>query len=87
MSKVHKIAGGYIDSHYYTHKTTFRDCSLDGFTKRQTLTRSFDTLEAAQKFAEGKNTLDIFRAKGRFKVQWVKETRFIYDENGNPVKT
>lgn len=40
--------------------------------KIRELSRSFDTLEAAQKFAEGKNVFDICRSKGRFKVIWYK---------------
>lgn len=40
--------------------------------KRRELSRSFDTLEAAQKFAEGKNVFDICKSKGRFKVIWIK---------------
>ena len=46
----------------------------EGQYTRRTLTRSFDTLEAAQKFAEGKDTRDIYRAHGRFVVEWVKTT-------------
>lgn len=46
-----------------------------GHYTRRKLTRSFDTLEAAQKFAEGKIVLDIYRANGRFKVEWLKETQ------------
>lgn len=40
--------------------------------KRRELSRSFDTLEAAQKFAEGKEGTDIFKAHGRYKVSWIK---------------
>ena len=53
--------------------------------KRRELSRSFDTLEAAQKFAEGKNVFDICKSHGRFKVIWFKDTladqpkRVIYD--------
>lgn len=39
---------------------------------RRELSRSFDTLEAAQKFAEGKEGTDIFRSHGKFKVVWFK---------------
>ena len=43
-----------------------------GYYTNRTLTRSFDTLEAAQKFAEGKDTQDIYRSKGKYVVEWVK---------------
>lgn len=49
-----------------------------GYFITRTLTRSFDTLEAAQKFAEGKKVMDIFRKNGRFTVEWLKEK----DNNG-----
>ena len=39
----------------------------------RTLSRSFDTLEEAKKFAEGKDTVDIYKSKGRYKVEWLKE--------------
>ena len=40
--------------------------------KRRELSRSFNTLESAQKFAEGKDGTDIFRANGKYKVTWIK---------------
>ena len=40
--------------------------------KVRDLSRSFDTLEAAQKFVEGKNVFDICKSHGRFKVIWYK---------------
>ena len=49
-------------------------------TKVRTLSRSFDTLEAAQKFAEGKKVVDIYRAGGKFKVEWQTVTEFHWDE-------
>lgn len=52
-------------SHYYSDRKGY-------YTVRE-LTRSFDTLEAAEKFAEGKQVLDIYKENGRFKVQWLKE--------------
>lgn len=42
--------------------------------KRRELSRSFDTLEAAQKFAEGKENPDVYRANGKYKVTWYKTT-------------
>lgn len=45
-----------------------------GYYIERTLTRSFQTLEAAQKFAEGKNVKDIYRRNGKFVVEWVKTT-------------
>ena len=74
MSKPHRTCEGYIDTHYYTHKTTWF-VDDDGRHKiRRVLTRSFDTLEEAERFAEGKDVRDIFRSKGRFKVEWIKVT-------------
>ena len=43
-----------------------------GYYIERILTRSFETLEAANKFAEGKNVRDIFRKKGKFVVEWLK---------------
>ena len=48
-------------------------------TKVRTLSRSFDTLEAAQKFAEGKRVTDIYRAGGKFKVEWQTVTEIHFD--------
>lgn len=45
-----------------------------GYYTERTLTRSFQTLEAAQKFAEGKDVRDIYRNKGKYVVEWVKTT-------------
>ena len=39
---------------------------------RRELSRSFDTLEAAQRFAKGKEGTDVFKAHGRYKVTWIK---------------
>ena len=52
---------------------------------RRELTRSFDTLEAAQKFAEDKADTDIYKSRGRFVVKWVKTCRD-YDDDGNKVE-
>ena len=60
--------------------------SVDHHVEQRTLSRSFDTLEEAQKFAEGKNVMDIYRAHGRFKVEWEQVKRIDYDENGFPMK-
>lgn len=43
--------------------------------KRRELSRSFDTLEEAKKFAQGKEGTDIFRCRGRYKVTWIKIVR------------
>ena len=48
--------------------------------KVRTLSRSFDTLEAAQKFAEGKNVTDIYRVGGRIKVEWQTTTEIRWDD-------
>ena len=52
--------------------------SIDFHVEQRTLHRSFDTLEAAQKFAEGKTVIDIFRSQGRFKVEYLKTKRVDY---------
>ena len=48
--------------------------------KKLELSRSFDTLEAAQKFAEGKQVTDIYRAHGRFTVVWIKTIVSKFDD-------
>lgn len=60
--------------------------SIDFHVEQRTLSRSFDTLEAAQRFAEGKDVRDIYRAHGRFKVEWEQTKRIDYDENGFPIR-
>ena len=49
--------------------------SIDYHVEERTLSRSFDTLEQANAFAEGKHVLDIYKSKGRFKVEYVKTKR------------
>ena len=56
--------------------------SLDFHIEQRTNSRSFDTLEAAQRFAEGKDVRDIYKSHGRFKVEWITTNRVDYDENG-----
>ena len=74
MSKTHRTCEGYIDNHYYTHKTTWF-VDTDGRHKiRRVLTRSFDTIDDAKRFAEWKDVTDIFRSHGRFTVEWIKVT-------------
>lgn len=43
-----------------------------GHTIEKTLSRSFDTIQEATAFADGKNATDIYRSKGRYKVEWIK---------------
>ena len=63
------------------NKTAFRDgYGYEPLKKVQTLSRSFDTLEEANKFAEGKQVTDIYRAAGRFKVEWLKTTEVKFDD-------
>ena len=52
--------------------------SIDFHVEQDTFSRGFDTLEAAQKFAEGKDVRDIYRAHGRYNVEWVKTKRVDY---------
>lgn len=54
------------------------ESSIDHHVEQRTFTRSFDTLEAAQKFADGKDVRDIYKYRGRFKVEWVKTARVDY---------
>lgn len=52
-------------------------CNFDwknGHTIHKRLTRSFDSLEQANKFAEGKQVIDIYVCDGRYKVEWLKTT-------------
>lgn len=55
-------------------KTTHRFDWSNGYTTAKRLRRSFDTLEAATAFADGKATIDIYKSKGRYTVEWVKTT-------------
>ena len=74
MSKPHRTCEGYWDNHYYTHKSTLKRGNCGALYIERTLKRSFPTLEAAQKFAEGKVLRygDIFKSKGKYVVEWVK---------------
>ena len=49
-----------------------------GHMIEKTLSRSFDTIQDAQSFADGKNVIDIYKSNGRYKVEWVKTK----DNNG-----
>ena len=53
-------------------KTLYRYDERRGFIIVKTLSRSFDTIEEARRFAEGKQVTDIYRFKGRFRVEWKK---------------
>ena len=55
-------------------KTTTRFDWEHGYQKARRLSRSFDTLEEARTFAEGKTNTDIYISKGRYKVEWTKIT-------------
>lgn len=74
MSKPHRTCEGYIDDHYYTRKSSLKRGNCGALYIERTLKRSFPTLEAAQKFANGKFLRwgDIYRSKGKFVVEWVK---------------
>lgn len=56
-------------------KTLYRFTWDTGNTIRRELSRSFDTLDEAQKFARGKQNSDVYVSKGRYKVTWCKETK------------
>lgn len=47
----------------------------DFHIEERTFTRSFDTLEKAKAFAEGKSVIDIYKSKGLFKVEYSKTYR------------
>lgn len=53
-------------------KTTHKFNWDKGFYIERILTRSFNTLQEAEAFAEGKDVIDIFRNKDRFTVEWKK---------------
>lgn len=62
---------------------------IEGHTERKVLTRSFETVEEAQRFAnrkiaEGKTVFDVFRRRGRIAVEYEKVTRVLYDKDGFP---
>lgn len=53
-------------------KTTCKFDWQDGYTRCRRLSRSFDTLAAAEKFSEGKMNSEIYVSKGKYKVEWLK---------------
>lgn len=59
-------------------KTTYRFDWENGFTKARRLSRSFKTLEEAQRFAVNKYCAEIYKSNGMFKVEWIK----VADNNG-----
>ena len=46
-----------------------------GNYKVRELSKSFDTIDEARRFADGKNVLDIYVSKGKYKVTWLKEVK------------
>lgn len=63
------------------------NAGIEGHTEHKRLTRGFETLEAAQKFADkktadGKTVYDVFRRRGRYAVEYEKVTRVVYDKDG-----
>lgn len=46
-----------------------------GATKARILHRSFASLDAAERFAKGKDVKDIYKSAGKFRVEWIKTTR------------
>ena len=53
-------------------KTAHRFDWEKGHYKERILSRSFDSMEEAVKFAEGKDGVDVYVSKGRYKVEWMK---------------
>lgn len=60
-------------------KTSYSHRFGEPWKKTRLLSRSFDTLEEATRFAEGKKITDIYKSKGRYKVEWLK-VEYIYEE-------
>lgn len=56
------------------NKTAYRFDWENGYTKSRRLSRSFETREAAEAFAEGKHGTEIYVSKGKYKVEWIKTT-------------
>lgn len=54
-------------------KTTVRFDWESGYTKARRLSRSFETMEEASRFADGKRNAEIYRSNGRYKVEYIKE--------------
>ena len=53
-------------------KTTYRHDWENGYHIVKRLSRSFNTIDEAVKFSEGKQVADIYRSRGRYKVEWTK---------------
>ena len=53
-------------------KTTHRFDWVNGYTTAKRLSRSFNTIEEAVAFAEGRQAADIYKSKGKYKVEWIK---------------
>ena len=62
-------------------KTTVRFDWESGYTKARRLSRSFETMEEAARFADGKADADIYRSKGKYKVEWLKVSN--YNDKGD----
>ena len=63
------------------NKTAFvGGCGGEPWSKVRTLSRSFDTLEQAQRFADGKNVVDVYKSRGRFKVEWQTRQQIPQDD-------
>ena len=45
----------------------------DGDYIEKVLSKSFTTLEQAKEFAENKDVVDIYRFKGKYRVEWKKK--------------
>lgn len=56
-------------------KTRYRFDWTNGDYIERTLSRSFDTLEEAEQFSTGKDVRDIYKSKGRYKVEWIKTVK------------
>lgn len=54
------------------NKTSYKFDWNNGYTKVRKLTRSFDTIEEAMLFADGKLNTDIYKSKGKYTVEWTK---------------
>lgn len=52
-------------------KTTYRFDWENGYTVCKRCSRSFATLEEANKFADEKPNSEVYISKGRYKVEWI----------------
>ena len=62
-------------------KTIQRFDWATGHTVARRLSRSFKTLAEAETFAAGKQSTEIYKSKGLYKVEWVKIERRAHEDS------